>query len=178
VPDLAAAESVAVARRRGRAPDGRPLCDEGLRPSGEPRRDVVRLGLSCGSSEGLERDLDAIEGAIAAGGATVEVPVPLAAGRCYRIVAAAEPTVADLDVELRSERDVPLATDDDDAPLVVVHRGGAVCASAAATARAVFRAGSGRGRFAAEVWSRPARAGDRRAEEPRATGSAGEGTSD
>ena len=94
--------------------------------------------------------------------------VPLAAGRCYRLVAAAETTVADLDVELRSERDIPLASDDDDAPLVVLHRAGTVCPTAAGAARAVFRAGVGRGRFAAEVWSRPATASDLDADVARA----------
>ena len=102
----------------------------------------------------------AIEGALAEGGTPVEVPVPLVAGRCYRLVAAAETTVSDLDVELRSERDIPLASDDDDLPIAVLHREGTVCPTAAGEARAVFRAGAGRGRFAAEVWSRPATAAD------------------
>lgn len=164
----APASAASAAPRRARPPGAPPLCDEGLRASGEPRRDVVRLGLSCGAAEGFTRDLDAIEGALAEGGTPVEVAVPLAAGRCHRLVAAAETTVADLDVELRSERDIPLASDDDDAPLVVLHREGTVCPTAAGAARAIVRAGAGRGRFAAEVWSRPATASDHHDEPARA----------
>ncbi len=154
-PTPSTSTSASARPARARPPGAPPACDEGLRASGEPRHDVTRLGLVCGPTEGFRRDLDAIEGALAEGGAAVEVPLPLEPGRCYRIVAAAETTISDLDVELRSERDVPLASDDDDEPLVVVHRDGAPCAGSGGEARAIFRAGKGRGRFAAEVWSRP-----------------------
>lgn len=130
-------------------------CDAGFRVSGEPRADAVRLGLMCGPPERFRRDSDAIEGAVAEGGAVVEVPLRMEAHRCYRVVAAAQTTISDLDVELRSERDVVLASDDDHAAYVVVHRRGAVCSERAGDARAVFRSGNGKGRFAAEIWSRP-----------------------
>ncbi len=130
-------------------------CDAGFRISGEPRADAVRLGLICGPPERFRRDSDAIEGALAAGGAVVEIPLRMQPRRCYRIVAAAEPTISDLDVELRSEREVVLASDDDDASFAVVYRRGAVCSERAGEASLVFRSGNGKGRFAAEIWSRP-----------------------
>jgi len=139
---------------RASVPNRGDACDAGFRISGEPRADVVRLGLVCGPSEQFRRESDAIEGALAAGGAVVEIPVRMEARRCYRVVAAAEETISDLDVELRSEREVVLASDDDDASFAIVHRRGAVCSERAAEARVLFRSGNGKGRFAAEIWSR------------------------
>jgi len=151
----ASASASASAPPRGRT-DLPPTCDAGLHASGEPRHDISRLGLICGASEGLVRHLDSIEGALAAGGASVEVPVTLEAGRCYLLLAAAETTIGDLDVELRSERDIALASDDEESSLVVLPRASTVCPGQRVEARIIFRAGLGRGRFAAEVWSRPA----------------------
>jgi len=130
-------------------------CDAGFRASGEPRADAVRLGLICGPPERFRRDSDVIEGALAEGGAVVEVPLRMEAHRCYRIVAATEVTIPDLDVELRSERDVVLASDEDHASVALLHRRGGICSDKVSEAHVIFRAGSGKGRFAAEIWSRP-----------------------
>src|SRR5690606_24707012 len=101
-------------------------------------------------------DRDAIEGVLRAGGVSVEVPVTLQAGRCYRILAAAEPSLVHLGVELRSARDLSLAQSIRSDPHAVLHRRGEPCTSVQAEARVVFRAVKGHGRFAAEIWSRPA----------------------
>jgi hypothetical protein len=154
-PAPSASAVTAAPTSRARTPNRGDPCDAGFRTSGEPRADVVRLGAICGPPERFRRDRDAIEGALAEGGPTVEIALRMEAHRCYRIVAASEPSVADLDVELRSERDVVLASDDDDASFVVVHRRGAVCSERDGDARALFRSGNGKGRFAAEIWSRP-----------------------
>src|SRR5579871_6594940 len=66
-------------------------CYAGLHVTGDPVKDVTRLGYVCGPVAGMKRVLDApFEGAITAGAAELELPLPLVKGGCYRLFAAAD----------------------------------------------------------------------------------------
>lgn len=128
-------------------------CAAGFVSTGEPVRDVTRLGLACGNSLGLTRSLPStLEGAIAADGVSVTVPLELSRGRCYRIFAASTPEVGDLVTELRSSRGTTIATDHAHGSISIVQPDRPVCALDDDRGSIVVSAGSGHGRFALEIY--------------------------
>lgn len=142
----------------GRIESGGPFvsCYAGFAPSSEPARDVTRLALSCGPVTGMRRVLDVpFEGAIAEDGAALEVPLELKRGSCYRLFAVAEPGVDDLDVTVRSARDVVVASDPGPGRVVVVQPDRPLCSTADDAATVRVSAKKGRGRFALEIYAMP-----------------------
>lgn len=135
-------------------------CAEGLRPSDDPVRDVVRLGTSCGPSTGMQRVGEVPhEGVLRGGGPPLGLPVRLRAGRCYRLFAVGEPALEELSIELRSSRGTTLARDRSTGRVVVLQPEGPVCAAGDDDATLLISARRGSGRFALELWWH-ARAGD------------------
>lgn len=135
-------------------------CAEGLRPSDDPVRDVVRLGTSCGPSTGMQRVGEVPhEGVLSGGGPPLGLPVRLRAGRCYRLFAVGEPALEELSVELRSSRGTTLARDRSTGRVVVLQPEGPICAAGYDDAMLLISARRGSGRFALELWWH-ARAGD------------------
>ena len=94
-----------------------------------------------------------LEGAIADGSPPTTFAIKLSNGHFYLIFAAASEGVADLDVEVRSTRDVLLASDHTEARIAVVQPDRPFCALEDAEANVQVSAEGGNGSFALFVWS-------------------------
>ncbi len=129
-------------------------CHEGLTLSGDPLKDVTRLGLVCGPSNGLRRKTrQAIVGILAEGEPPVAQQLRVARGACYRVIAVADAGILELDVTVRSSRDVAVAADHSPGRLAIAQPDRPFCTFADDLFSVDFSARRGSGRFAAEVWS-------------------------
>jgi hypothetical protein len=128
-------------------------CYGGFHPSGEPLKDVTRLSLLCGPENGMRRlSKKAMEGLVAEGGPAVTETFEARRGECYRVFAVAEPSVADLDVVVRSSRGVPVAADHGEDPWPIVQPDRPFCPRDDDRYSVEVSARRGHGRFAGEVW--------------------------
>jgi hypothetical protein len=128
-------------------------CYGHFKPSGDPTKDVTRLGLLCGPENGMRRMAErSFTGAVAEGGATVSSSLPAKRGECYRIFAVAEPSVGDLDVAVQSSRGTAVAADHGEDAWPIVQPDRPFCPFEDDTFTLVVSARRGNGRFAAEVW--------------------------
>ncbi|NUP04684.1 MAG: hypothetical protein HOW73_01335 [Polyangiaceae bacterium] len=128
-------------------------CLEGLQAETDPVRDVTRLVAVCGPVTGMDPVGDGIiEGAIAEG-APVTLELPMAKGRCYRVFAAADRGVSELDVEVRTSRGTIVASDHTTGRIAVAQPDRPFCTGADDTAAITVRSGPGSGAFALEVLS-------------------------
>lgn len=128
-------------------------CYGNFRLEGDPIKDVTRLSLLCGPENGMRRlTKRTIEGSVAEGQAPVTEPLRMVRGECYRVFAAADRGVQDLDVAVRSSRGVMVASDagEDGWPIVQPDR--PFCALEDDEGAVEISARKGAGRFAAEVW--------------------------
>lgn len=145
-------------------------CAEGLGLSGDPLKDVTRIGVLCGPSNGMRRKTgQAIVGVIGEHEPPVVTSLRLSRGACYRVFAVADAQVAELDVTVRSSHDVAVARDHAMGRLAVVQADRPFCTFADDLFTLEVAARRGSGRFAAEVWSLG---------EPRRRGEALEGPAD
>ncbi len=136
-------------------------CYGRFRPSGEPLKDVTRLGLMCGPVNGMTQQGDTVQGDIKGGAGRPGQPGPAIvasqfrarAGGCYRIFAVAAPSIRDLDVTVRSSRGSRLTSDqtEDGWPIVDPER--PFCSFDDDTFRIEVASGGGSGRFALQVWT-------------------------
>ncbi|MCK6590486.1 MAG: hypothetical protein HUU21_28445 [Polyangiaceae bacterium] len=136
-------------------------CYGSFRVSGEPLRDVTRLGLLCGPENGMRRlSAQAMVGSVAEGQPPVVETFSSKRGECYRIFAVAEAQVGDLDVAVKSSRDAVIAADHGEDAWPIVQPDRPFCVLEDDTLRIEISARRGQGRFAAELWGlpRPARA--------------------
>jgi hypothetical protein len=136
-------------------------CYGDFRLSGDPLKDVTRLGLLCGPENGMSRlSPQAIVGNVVEGQPAVSETFQARRGECYRIFAVASPTVTDLDVTVRSSRDMAIAADHGEDAWPIVQPDRPFCALEDDALRVEISARRGQGRFAAEVWvlSAPKRA--------------------
>jgi hypothetical protein len=139
-------------------------CRNGFRPSGEPRRDVERLGLMCGPQNGMTRLGDTMTGHTAD---PVAHTFAAKAGACYRVIGVADDGVRDLDIGVLSGvRGVPAAatgsgmrlySDHGDEPLAIVERERPFCSLEDDTFTVAVSAGEGQGRYAVQVYGLPPR---------------------
>ncbi len=133
-------------------------CYGGFRPSGEPLKDVTRLGLMCGPVNGMKLVTDKpMVGQLALGQTHKEHRFVAEAGECYRVFAVASNSVKNLDVTVRSLRGSRLASDhsEDNWPIVDPDR--PFCTFESDTFVLEFSSPAGAGRFAAQVWKLPPR---------------------
>lgn len=129
-------------------------CHEGLPLSGDPLRDVTRLGLLCGPSNGMRRaSRQAIVGLVGEHEPAVTSSFEAKRGACYRVFAAADPQVGDIDVTIRSSRDAGVAGDHGNGRLAIVQPDRPFCTFSDETFTVEISARRGNGRFAAEVWA-------------------------
>lgn len=135
-------------------------CYGHFKPSGEPKKDVTRLGLLCGPTNGMRKEGELFEGALVEGGAPIEQKVEAKRGACYRIFAVGEPSIHDLDVTLRSSRGSAIAADHGQDAWPIVHPDRPICALEDDRWTVEVRAMRGQGRFAAEVWRLPPKGSD------------------
>jgi hypothetical protein len=128
-------------------------CYGHFRVSGEPRKDVTRLGLLCGPENGMSRlGAAPFEGSVREGGPPATTTIHVQRGGCYRVFATATPSVADLDVVVRSSRGAAIAADHGEDAWPVVQPDRPFCALEDDDATVEITAKRGAGTFAAEVW--------------------------
>lgn len=137
-------------------------CHDNFRLSGDPLRDVTRLGMLCGPSNGMRRMSDPVQGAVEAGEAAHTSAFDVLSGECYRVFAAAEGTATALDVDVLSSHGARVAGDHGEDGWSIVQPDRPFCPLGDDTYTLEVKARRGRGRFAAEVWrlrTPPARGG-------------------
>jgi hypothetical protein len=128
-------------------------CYGNFKPSGEPLKDVTRLGLLCGPENGMRRLGDrAIEGTVSEGGAAATSRFAAKRGECYRVFAVAENTVVDLDVSVLSSHGIAVAADHGEDAWPIVQPDRPFCPLDDDTFSVEVTARRGNGRFAAEIW--------------------------
>jgi hypothetical protein len=94
-------------------------------------------------------------GSVAEGQPPIAEPFSARRGECYRVFAAAEPSVIDLDVAVRSSRDAVIAADHGEDAWPIVQPDRPFCVLEDDTLRLEITARRGQGRFAAELWVLP-----------------------
>jgi hypothetical protein len=97
----------------------------------------------------------AIVGSVLEGQPPVSETFSARRGECYRVFAAAEPSVLDLDVAVRSSRDAAIAADHGEDAWPIVQPDRPFCVLEDDTLKVEISARRGQGRFAAEVWVLP-----------------------
>jgi hypothetical protein len=133
-------------------------CYGGFHVSGDPKKDVTRLSLLCGPENGMKKLTRKgggpvnLDGAVRAGDAPVSDTFAARRGECFRIFAVAEPSVADLDVVVRTSRGTPIAADHGEDAWPIVQPDRPFCALEDDTYTWEITAKRGAGKFAAEVW--------------------------
>lgn len=131
-------------------------CYGNFKPSGDPIKDVTRLGLLCGPVNGMRRLFDqAWVGRVAEGEAPVVESFQVKRGECFRIFAASETPIRDLNIAVKSSRDATIATDHGEDGWPIVQPDRPFCMLFDDTLRTEIWAQRGQGRFAAEVWVLP-----------------------
>ena len=127
-------------------------CRDGFRLSGEPLRDVTRLGLMCGPVNGMTALGDPLEGELSAGGGTATHPLAARAGACYRIFAIAGDGIVDLRLAVRSSRGTRLAADELHGRVAVADPERPFCTFEDDQFEIRVAAGASAGRYALQIW--------------------------
>lgn len=153
-----AALLAACAAKEPETPTPRSGCSEGYRPVGSPGHDVTQLGLRCGSAEGLTA-LGALQQGEQASGDAVDVWALDAAtpGLCYRILAAGDRDVADLDVALLDAEGNVISADVGRDRIPIVPPAGLFCPGDLGRYRVEVSVPQGHGRYALQIWAAPSR---------------------
>lgn len=118
-------------------------CHQGFTTSGDLTRDLLRLGVLCGPSTGMQASGPRFSGTLSAQASTsVRIDFDR---ECMRIVAVAGGSVEDLEVELLTKRDESLALVNMDKPWAVLPADKPLCTPHEATyvVRLVTHAGEG-----------------------------------
>jgi len=128
-------------------------CYGHFRPKSTPERDVMRLGLLCGPANGMR-----LVGSTFTGDAS-DVPTEhgfvARAGECFRVFAVAEASVADLGVEVRDAKGLPVASDHNSDRFPILNPDGPFCLLDVGTYSLRVHARKGRGRYAMQLWRLP-----------------------
>lgn len=128
-------------------------CYGNFRLTGEPLKDLTRLGLLCGPENGMRRATPKpIEGHVKEGGPGVEEKLRAFRGACYRVFAVGGPGIINLDVTVRSSRGATIATDGGEDAWPIVQPDRPFCALEDDLISVEISARRGEGQFAAEVW--------------------------
>jgi len=129
-------------------------CYGSFRLAGEPVKDLTRLSLLCGPVNGMRRlSKQPFEGAVSEGGPPQSTTFEARRGECYRVFAAAEKSVGDLDVTVRSSRGAPIAADHGEDAWPIVQPDRPFCPLEDDRYTVEISARRGSGRFASEVWA-------------------------
>lgn len=142
-------------------------CYGRFKPTGDPVKDVTRLGLMCGPANGMTQQGDTIRGTVEPGtGSPGQPGVPVLAGQfraqaghCYRIFAVAVPKVRDLDVTIRSSRGSRLTSDQTEDPWPIVDPERPFCSFEDDSFSIEVASGGAAGSFALQVWTLVGRSG-------------------
>jgi hypothetical protein len=129
-------------------------CYGRFRPTSTPERDVLRLGLLCGPANGMKQLGPVLQGDATDGGA--EHVFDAKAGECFRLFAVGDAGVANLGLELRDPKGMPIGADHGDDRWPVVNSDGPVCVMDDGRYTVRVRARKGAGRYALTIWKLPA----------------------
>jgi hypothetical protein len=124
-------------------------CHQGFHTSGDVARDLLRLGLLCGPSTGMQASGPTFSGTLN-GQAAATIRVDLAR-ECVRIVAAAGGSIEDLELELLSKSGQSLALVNLDKPWAVLPADKPLCTPYDATHTVRLVTHGGEGPFALRV---------------------------
>ena len=131
-------------------------CYAGFQPSGDPVRDVTRLGLLCGPANGMVAYDDApLTGRLDPTKGPLRYQFDANKGDCFRLFAVSEPTIPDLDVVVRSSRGTNVARDLTASTWPIVGADGPMCAFGRDLFTIEVSARAGSGGFAAQLWVLP-----------------------
>ncbi|HHH31825.1 MAG TPA: hypothetical protein ENK57_26220 [Polyangiaceae bacterium] len=131
-------------------------CHDRFAPSGEPRRDITRLALSCGPPTGMRRASTMVSGRLdtdAAAGHRFTGE----AGYCYRIFVAAGEGIGMMDVRVVDGHGRELARQQTTETWAVVEAERPFCVTEDGPLTLELDARGGAGAYAAELWSIPPR---------------------
>ena len=131
-------------------------CHDRFTVSGEPRRDVTRLALSCGPVTGMRRASELIEGSVDTKTRSGH-RFSGRAGHCYRVFVAGGDGIAQLDVRVVDGGGEELAHHRTIVPWAAVEPARPFCLSHDTPLTLSVDARGGAGAFAAEVWAIPPR---------------------
>jgi hypothetical protein len=126
-------------------------CYDGFSPSGSPRVDVVRLGVSCGPVAGLT-ELAKTSGVVDERGRGPTLRWDAERGDCFRVFAVAAEPVEDIQVDVHGKSSVTEAHVDVNRRWAVVGEDGPFCAGRAGHFEASFTTHAGTGELVASVW--------------------------
>jgi hypothetical protein len=129
-------------------------CHDAFVASGQPLRDVTRLGLMCGPVNGMSKLGQTVSGRLKAGQSASHRFVARA-GDCYRAFAVGSVGIEDLDIIVRSSRGSRLSSDQTDDRWPVVDRQRPFCSFHDDSFVAEVAADRGSGRYALEIWRLP-----------------------
>jgi hypothetical protein len=128
-------------------------CYGNYRPTSTPERDVTRLGILCGPSNGMKP-----VGTTTVGEASenpTEHELDVRQGDCFRIFAVADATVSDLAVVVRDPKGGPIASDHNNDRWPILNPDGPFCLVDAGKYSVEVRARQGRGKYAMQIWRLP-----------------------
>lgn len=131
-------------------------CHDRFEPSGEARRDVTRLELSCGPINGMARHGGLVAGELTAG-QPAQHRFEVEPGDCLRVFAAGGATIDDLDLHVTDVSGSVLAEDATRAPFAILEPERPVCSAAGGELLLRITAARGAGPFAATIWTMPPR---------------------
>lgn len=137
---------------RATARQGLRECDRMFFPTGDPERDVARLGEMCGGSMGMKPQTPVLVGEQDERGIADRFVLHLEAGQCYGVFGVGGTGVIDLDMGWRAPDGHFVAREVSPRSWSVLGARGPVCIDTSGDYELVVAVERGKGRFAARVW--------------------------
>jgi hypothetical protein len=128
-------------------------CHAKLKLAGAPEAAVGMMTKACAKVTSMKLHGKTISGKQDAEGTPDKYPLMAQAGKCYRVYADAEKSITDLDLVVLDSVGDTAGEDSTDDPSPVVLEDGAVCFTAQDAATVVVSVGSGKGKYALQIWS-------------------------
>ncbi len=128
-------------------------CHKSYKPGDkDPAADVDAMAKGCADITKMTQVGTTLTGELTEGNTTT-FPFPAQAGKCYRVYAVSLSTMQDFDLAVVDSVGDIVASDSTDDVSPVLTEDGKFCFKAADSATLRATAGSGAGKFAAEIWS-------------------------
>lgn len=129
-------------------------CHQSVKPTGKGvEADVSALAKSCEAVTQMKRVGSTIVGKRDAENQPQTIPFQTEARKCYRVYAAGNATVGDLDLVIKDSNGDVVGEDSTDDPTPVLAEDGALCFKVADAATLAVSIGAGKGSYALEIWS-------------------------
>jgi hypothetical protein len=125
-------------------------CYGSFAPSGQPKKDVTRLGMMCGPANGMRQLGATLEGDVTAA-APARHTFPVRAGDCYRLFAVAR-DVTNLDVTVTSGQGSRVAADLSEDAWPIVDPDRPICTFGDDTFGVEVASRDGAGPYALQIW--------------------------